>query len=113
MCFSKIYSIFFSYSTDKTESSCANSSYTQCLKCFSYLLTAVKGFLRTRGIDTFLQSICRICRYCRTSCHFVFMSVGLKYEVCPNETSLKEEEEERENLGGLDEEEEEEEEEEE
>ena len=41
MCFTKIYSILFSYSTDKTVSPCANSRYTQCLKCFSYLLTAV------------------------------------------------------------------------
>ena len=41
MCLTIIYSIFFSYSTDKTESPCANPRYTQCLKCFSYLLTAV------------------------------------------------------------------------
>ena len=41
MCLTKIYSIFFSYSTDKTESPCGNPRYTQCLKCFSYLLTAV------------------------------------------------------------------------
>ena len=41
MCFTIIYSILFSYSTDKTESLWANPRYTQCLKCFSYLLTAV------------------------------------------------------------------------
>ena len=44
MCFTIIYSIFFSYSTDKTQSLCANPRYTQCLKCFSYLLTAVYPF---------------------------------------------------------------------
>ena len=42
MCFTIIYSIFFSYSTNKIESPCANPRYTQCLKSFSYLLTAVK-----------------------------------------------------------------------
>ena len=36
-----IYSIFFSYSTNKIESPCANLRYTQCLKSFSYFLTAV------------------------------------------------------------------------
>ena len=41
MCFTIIYSIFFSYSTNKTESPCTNPRYTQCLKSFSYLLTAV------------------------------------------------------------------------
>ena len=46
MCLTKIYSVFFSYSTDKTESPCGNPRYTQCLKCFSYLLTAVCMFLR-------------------------------------------------------------------
>ena len=43
MCLTKIFSIFFSYSTDKTESPCGNPRYTQCLKCFSYLLTAVSA----------------------------------------------------------------------
>ena len=32
---------FFSYSTNKTELPCANSMYSQCLNCFSYLLPAV------------------------------------------------------------------------
>ena len=41
MCLTIIYSIFFSYFTDKTELLCANPRHTQCLKCFSYLLTAV------------------------------------------------------------------------
>ena len=37
----KIFTIFFLYSTNKTESPCANSRYSQCLNCFSYLLPAV------------------------------------------------------------------------
>ena len=37
----KIFTIFFSYSTNKTELHCANSRYSQCLNCFSYLLPAV------------------------------------------------------------------------
>ena len=36
-----IFTTFFSYSTHKTKSPCANSRYTQCLNCFSYLLQAV------------------------------------------------------------------------
>ena len=47
MCFTIIYSIFFSYSTNKIESPCANPRYTQCLKSFSYLLTAVVIFFET------------------------------------------------------------------
>ena len=38
-----IFTTFFSYSTNKTELPCANSRYSQCLNCFSYLLPAVKG----------------------------------------------------------------------
>ena len=38
-----IFSIFFSYSKNKTELPCTNSRYTQCLKPFSYLLTAVRS----------------------------------------------------------------------
>ena len=41
--FPKIFTIFFSYFTNKTESPCANSRYSQCLNCFSYLLPAVKA----------------------------------------------------------------------
>ena len=37
----KIFTIFLSYSTNKTESPCTNSRYSQCLNCFSYLLPAV------------------------------------------------------------------------
>ena len=37
----KIFTIFFSYSTSKTESPCVNSRYSQFLNCFSYLLPAV------------------------------------------------------------------------
>ena len=37
----KIFIIFFSYSTNKTESLCANSRYSQCLNCFSFLLPVV------------------------------------------------------------------------
>ena len=37
----KIFTIFFSYPTNKTEPPCANSRYSQCLNCFSYLLPAV------------------------------------------------------------------------
>ena len=44
MCLTMIYSIFFSYSTNKIESPYANPRYTQCLKSFSYLLTAVHDF---------------------------------------------------------------------
>ena len=40
-----IFTTFFSYSTNKTESPCANSRYSQCLNCFSYLLQAVKSFV--------------------------------------------------------------------
>ena len=36
-----IFTTFFSYSTNKTESSCANSRYSQCFNCFSYLVPAV------------------------------------------------------------------------
>ena len=36
-----IFTTFFSYSTNKTKSPCANSRYSQCLDCFSYLLPAV------------------------------------------------------------------------
>ena len=36
-----IFTTFFSYSTNKTELPCANSRYSQCLNCFSYLLPAV------------------------------------------------------------------------
>ena len=36
-----IFTTFFSYSTNKTELPCANSKYSQCLNCFSYLLPAV------------------------------------------------------------------------
>ena len=39
-----IFTIFFSYSTNKTESPCANSRCSQCLNCFSYLLPAVTWF---------------------------------------------------------------------
>ena len=41
-----IFTTFFSYSTNKTELLCANSSYSQCLNCFSYLLPAVYSFMR-------------------------------------------------------------------
>ena len=44
MCLTIIYSIFFSYSTNKIESPCANPRYNQSLKSFSYLLTAVLSF---------------------------------------------------------------------
>ena len=40
-----IFTTFFSYSTNKTESSCANSRDSQCLNCFSYLLPAVKTLI--------------------------------------------------------------------
>ena len=40
-----IFTTFFSYSTNKTESPCANSRYSQCLNCFSYLLQAVMSYL--------------------------------------------------------------------
>ena len=43
----KIFTIFFSYSTNKTESPCANSTYSQCLNCFSYLLPAVYYMIGT------------------------------------------------------------------
>ena len=46
----KIFTIFFSYSTSKTESPCANSRYSQCLNCFSYLLPAVDVFRRSKII---------------------------------------------------------------
>ena len=36
-----IFTTFFSYSTNETELPCANSRYSQCLNCFSYLLPAV------------------------------------------------------------------------
>ena len=36
-----IFTTFFSCSTNKTELPCANSKYSQCLNCFSYLLLAV------------------------------------------------------------------------
>ena len=39
--FPMIFTTFFSYSTNKTLSPCTSSRYTQCLKSFSYLLTAV------------------------------------------------------------------------
>ena len=39
--FPMIFTTFFSYSTNKTESPCTNSKYSQCLNCFSYLLPAV------------------------------------------------------------------------
>ena len=42
MCLTIIYSIFFSYSTNKIGSPCTNPRYIQCLKSFSYLLTAVR-----------------------------------------------------------------------
>ena len=38
-----IFTTFFSYSTNKTESPCTNSKYSQRLKSFSYLLTAMLG----------------------------------------------------------------------
>ena len=54
MCFTIIYSIFFSYSTNKIESTCANPRYTQCLKSFSYLLTAVTSVRKSyRSFDLF------------------------------------------------------------
>ena len=36
-----IFRTFFSYSSNKTESPCLNSRYSQCLNCLSYLLPAV------------------------------------------------------------------------
>ena len=45
MCFTIIYSIFFSYSTNKIKSPCANPRYTQWLKSFSYLLTVVGSYI--------------------------------------------------------------------
>ena len=42
-----IFTTFFSYSTYKTESPCANSRYSQCLDCFSYLLPAVETDLQS------------------------------------------------------------------
>ena len=36
-----IFTTFSSYFTNKTELPCANSRYSQCLNCFSYLLPAV------------------------------------------------------------------------
>ena len=50
----KIFTIFFSYSTNKTESPCANSRYSQCLNCFSYLLPAVPPKLAFSLIFFFL-----------------------------------------------------------
>ena len=55
----KFFTIFFSYSTNKTESPCANSKYSQCLNCFSYLLPAVSHFAHSfaRGKVNFWMAI--------------------------------------------------------
>ena len=43
-----IFKTFFSYSTNKIESPCTNSRYSQCLKSFSYLLTVVAYYCKSR-----------------------------------------------------------------
>ena len=63
-----IFTTFFSYSTNKTELLCANSRYSQCLNCFSYLLPAVLSFLSWlifqlfQCISTFLSVSHCLCR---------------------------------------------------
>ena len=51
-----IFTTFFLYSTNKTESPCANSRYSQCLNCFSYLLPAVVSLaaISVGGLIAFL-----------------------------------------------------------
>ena len=57
-----IFTLFLSYSKNKTESPCTNSRYTQCLKSFSYHLTAVYRFLSDCAglidMQSPIQSVC-------------------------------------------------------